>query len=57
MSENLKLRTAFIGLGQQGGPMAERMLAAGHSLTVWARRAEALEPFVQIGRDGGCFAD
>lgn len=29
--------------------MAERMLAAGHPLTVWARRAEALEPFVEKG--------
>ena len=43
------LRTGFIGLGSQGGPMAERMLAAGFPLTVWARRAEALEPFVAQG--------
>jgi 3-hydroxyisobutyrate dehydrogenase-like beta-hydroxyacid dehydrogenase len=42
-------RTGFIGLGSQGGPMAERMLAAGFPLTVWARRAEALEPFVAQG--------
>jgi 3-hydroxyisobutyrate dehydrogenase len=49
MSESLKLRTAFIGLGQQGGPMADRMLTAGYPLTVWARRAEALEPFVEAG--------
>jgi 3-hydroxyisobutyrate dehydrogenase len=43
------LRTGFIGLGSQGGPMAERQLAAGFPLTVWARRAEALEPFVARG--------
>jgi 3-hydroxyisobutyrate dehydrogenase len=40
---------AFIGLGQQGGPMAERMLSAGFPLTVWARRAEALAPLVEAG--------
>lgn len=43
------IRTAFVGLGQQGGPMAERMLAAGYPLTVWARRAQALEPFIEAG--------
>lgn len=45
----VKLRTAFIGLGQQGGPMAERMMAAGYPLAVWARRAEALAHFVEAG--------
>ncbi|WP_236554919.1 NAD(P)-dependent oxidoreductase [Novosphingobium sp. 9U] len=39
----------FIGLGSQGGPMAERIVAAGFPLVVWARRAEALEPFVAKG--------
>ncbi len=43
------LRTGFIGLGSQGGPMAERMLTAGFPLTVWARRVEALETFVALG--------
>ena len=38
----------FIGLGSQGGPMAERILA-GYPLVVWARRAEALQPFVAQG--------
>jgi 3-hydroxyisobutyrate dehydrogenase-like beta-hydroxyacid dehydrogenase len=48
--ENSKmLKTAFIGLGSQGGPMAERMLAAGFPLTVWARRPEALASFVDMG--------
>jgi 3-hydroxyisobutyrate dehydrogenase len=49
MSADQKLRTAFIGLGQQGGPMAERMLAAGYPLTLWARRSAALAPFVAAG--------
>lgn len=43
------IKAGFIGLGSQGGPMAERILAAGISLTVWARRAEALEPFTAAG--------
>ncbi|MDP3676676.1 MAG: NAD(P)-dependent oxidoreductase [Novosphingobium sp.] len=42
-------RTGFIGLGSQGGPMAQRMRAAGFPLAVWARRAEALAPFVAQG--------
>jgi 3-hydroxyisobutyrate dehydrogenase len=39
------IRTGFIGLGSQGGPMARRMVEAGYRLTLWARRPEALEPF------------
>lgn len=36
---------AFLGLGAMGAPMARRLLAAGHDVTVWNRtpaRAEAL---------------
>ena len=43
------IQAGFIGLGSQGGPMAQRILAAGHPLTVWARRAEALTPFTEAG--------
>jgi 3-hydroxyisobutyrate dehydrogenase len=39
----------FIGLGSQGGPMAERIAASGMPLVVWARRPEALEPFLAKG--------
>jgi len=42
-------RIGFIGLGSQGGPMAERIVAAGLPLTVWARRPEALESYVAKG--------
>ncbi|MFM5930951.1 MAG: NAD(P)-dependent oxidoreductase [Novosphingobium sp.] len=45
----MTIRTGFIGLGSQGGPMAHRMLDGGFPLTVWARRAEALEPYVAKG--------
>lgn len=39
------MRIAFLGLGKMGSPMARRLLAAGHQVTVWNRtreRAEAL---------------
>lgn len=39
------MRSGFIGLGDQGGPMAEMMLQAGLPLSVWARRTEAAEAF------------
>jgi 3-hydroxyisobutyrate dehydrogenase len=39
------MRIGFIGLGSQGGPMARRIVDAGHPTTLWARRPEALEPF------------
>lgn len=42
-------RIGFIGLGSQGGPMAHRIKTAGMDLTVWARRPEALEPYVAQG--------
>ena len=39
------MRVGFIGLGSQGGPMARRIVEGGYDLTLWARRAAALEPF------------
>ena len=44
-------RIGFIGLGSQGGPMAERIVDAGLPLTIWARRPEALEPYVAKGAE------
>lgn len=35
----------FIGLGNQGGPMARRMIESGHDVVLWARRPETLNPF------------
>lgn len=43
------LRVGFIGLGSQGGPMARRIVDAGHPTTLWARRAATLEPFAGTG--------
>jgi len=39
------MRIGFIGLGDQGGRMAERIAEDGFTTTVWARRPSTLEPF------------
>jgi 3-hydroxyisobutyrate dehydrogenase-like beta-hydroxyacid dehydrogenase len=39
----------FIGLGNMGRAMAEHLMTAGHTLRVYARRAEAMQPFVERG--------
>jgi 3-hydroxyisobutyrate dehydrogenase-like beta-hydroxyacid dehydrogenase len=43
------MRVAFVGAGQIGTPMSERLLAAGHTVTVYARRPEVREHFAQAG--------
>ena len=45
------LRVGFIGLGDQGAPMAIRIVEAGMPLRVWARRPASLDPF--RGRGAG----
>jgi len=35
----------FIGLGDQGGPMARRIVDGGFPLMLWARRPQSLEPY------------
>ena len=42
-------RVGFVGLGSQGAPMARRIIDAGYETTLWARRAESLEPFAGSG--------
>ncbi|HVW43692.1 MAG TPA: NAD(P)-dependent oxidoreductase [Amycolatopsis sp.] len=39
----------FIGLGDQGAPIAQRILAAGWPLRVWARRSASVAPLVAAG--------
>lgn len=41
----------FVGVGNQGGPMAARVVAAGHPLVVWARRPEALGALLSAGAE------
>ncbi len=42
-------RVGWIGLGRIGAPMAERVLAAGAPLALWARRGEAARALVDRG--------
>jgi len=42
-------RIAFMGTGLMGGPMAMRLLAAGHALTVWNRTAEKTQALAAAG--------
>lgn len=41
----------FIGLGDQGAPIAERMIQGGLPVALWARRPETLEPFADTSAD------
>lgn len=51
------IRTGFIGLGSQGGPMARRMAQAGYPLTLWARRPDALADFADVAQTAASVAD
>jgi 3-hydroxyisobutyrate dehydrogenase len=42
-------KIAFLGLGQMGAPMARRLIAAGHQLTVWNRTADRANPLAAEG--------
>ena len=39
------IRCGFIGLGSQGAPIARRIIDAGFTTTLWARRAETLDAY------------
>src|SRR5262245_54651495 len=43
------LRVGFVGIGDQGGPIAHMIHRAGFPTTVWARRPEATKPFAAEG--------
>ena len=43
------MHLGFIGVGKMGGPMAGRLLDAGHTLTVFDTREAALGPLLQRG--------
>ncbi|MFJ2484789.1 NAD(P)-binding domain-containing protein [Pseudomonas sp. NPDC087639] len=42
MSKTTILKVGFIGLGDQGGPMAHAIAESGFELHVWARRHQSL---------------
>jgi 3-hydroxyisobutyrate dehydrogenase-like beta-hydroxyacid dehydrogenase len=39
------VKVGFIGVGNQGEPIARRIVEGGFELTLWARRPASLEPF------------
>ncbi|QQR75294.1 MAG: NAD(P)-dependent oxidoreductase [Holophagales bacterium] len=43
------MRIAWLGTGLMGRPMAERMLAAGHEVTVWNRTRAKTAPLAALG--------
>lgn len=43
------MRVAFLGAGQMGAPMAERLLSAGHEVTVFDPSAAATRGLVALG--------
>ena len=43
------MKIGFIGLGIMGRPMALNLLKGGHQVTVWARRAESMQPLLDAG--------
>jgi 3-hydroxyisobutyrate dehydrogenase len=45
------MKVGFIGVGNQGGPIAERVLGAGHELLVYDRRTEARAHFAELGAE------
>ncbi|MBR0874226.1 NAD(P)-dependent oxidoreductase [Bradyrhizobium tropiciagri] len=43
------MEIGFIGLGKMGFPMARRLIEAGHTLTVFDTRKDAVDQFVALG--------
>jgi 2-hydroxy-3-oxopropionate reductase len=43
----------FVGLGTMGAPMVRNLLKGGFTVTVWARRADAIAPLVEAGAIAG----
>ena len=39
----------FVGLGIMGRPLALNLIKGGHTVTVWARRPESMEPLLSAG--------
>src|SRR5262245_66544593 len=42
-------RVGWIGMGRMGYPMAERLLRAGHDVTIWNRTIAKAQPLAEAG--------
>jgi 3-hydroxyisobutyrate dehydrogenase len=49
MATKSALTIGWIGMGRMGFPMAERLLKAGHDVTIWNRTRAKAEPLTKIG--------
>ncbi len=49
MTPNEKMKLGYIGLGLMGAPMVDRLLDAGHGVTVWNRSREKILPALEKG--------
>ena len=45
-------RVALLGPGKMGAPMGHQLIAAGHQLTVWARREASAAASDQLADEG-----
>ena len=43
------MKIGFIGLGIMGRAMALNLIKGGHTVSVWARRAESMQPLLDAG--------
>jgi 3-hydroxyisobutyrate dehydrogenase len=49
MATKNALKIGWIGMGRMGFPMAERLLKAGHDVSIWNRTRAKAEPLEKIG--------
>jgi len=49
MATKNALKIGWIGMGRMGYPMAERLLKAGHDVTIWNRTRAKAEPLTKLG--------
>ena len=49
MATSNKQKIGWIGMGRMGFPMAERLIKAGHDVTIWNRTRAKAEPLAKIG--------
>jgi 3-hydroxyisobutyrate dehydrogenase len=49
MATNKAQKIGWIGMGRMGFPMAERLIKAGHDVSIWNRTRAKAEPLAKIG--------
>jgi 2-hydroxy-3-oxopropionate reductase len=50
------MKIGFIGLGIMGRAMALNLIKSGHTVSVWARRAESMQPLLDAGANAASSA-